>query len=75
MIFYKIRNTNIEIPAYRQAGETNPKLESSKFKTLVWNICILKIRACFELIPAGCFARASNLEFPFLYKDPHSFER
>jgi hypothetical protein len=49
-------------------SETNSKFKLSKFKTPVWNICILKIRACFEF-------RASNLEFPSLYKDPGSFER
>ena len=29
----------------------------------VWKICILNICACLGLIPAGCFARASNLGF------------
>jgi len=36
-------------------SETNPKFKYQNSKLFVWNICILGIRACFEL-------RASDFE-------------
>ena len=43
--------------------ETNSKFQFSKFKTIRLSYSGFGIRACFGLIPAGCFARASNFGF------------
>jgi hypothetical protein len=43
--------------------ETNSKLQFSKFETLDFDDSYFGIRACFGLVPAGRFARASNLRF------------